>query len=32
MASNQVVHWEIIGKEAHKLHKYYADLFGWKVQ
>lgn len=32
MASNQIVHWEIVGTEAHQLHKYYSDLFGWKVQ
>jgi uncharacterized protein len=26
-----VVHFEIIGKDAEKLHKYYSDLFGWEV-
>jgi uncharacterized protein len=26
-----VVHFEVIGKDGPKLQKYYADLFGWKV-
>jgi len=26
-----VVHFEVIGKDGRKLQKYYADLFGWKV-
>ena len=26
-----VVHFEIIGKDAAKLHAYYADLFGWEI-
>jgi predicted enzyme related to lactoylglutathione lyase len=26
-----VVHFEVIGKDADKLHSYYADLFGWKI-
>ncbi len=25
-----VVHFEIIGKDAEKLRRYYADLFGWE--
>jgi predicted enzyme related to lactoylglutathione lyase len=26
-----VVHFEVIGKDGPKLQKYYADLFGWKI-
>ena len=26
-----VVHFEIIGKDAKKLHSYYSDLFGWEI-
>jgi uncharacterized protein len=26
-----VVHFEIIAKDAEKIGKYYADLFGWKI-
>jgi uncharacterized protein len=26
-----VVHFEIIGKDAEKLHSYYAELFGWEI-
>jgi len=26
-----IVHFEIMGKDASKLHKFYGDLFGWKV-
>ena len=26
-----VVHFEIMGKDATKLHKFYADLFSWNV-
>ncbi len=26
-----VVHFEVMGNDAAKLQKYYADLFGWKV-
>jgi uncharacterized protein len=26
-----VVHFEIIGKDAEKLHAYYSDLFGWAI-
>ncbi len=28
---NPVVHFEIIGADAPKLHSFYRDLFGWKV-
>ena len=28
---NQVVHFEIIGKDAIKLQKFYRELFSWKV-
>ncbi|HEV8636955.1 MAG TPA: VOC family protein [Chloroflexota bacterium] len=28
---NQVVHFEIMGKDAIRLQKFYAELFGWKV-
>lgn len=26
-----VVHFEIVGRDAEKLHSYYADLFGWEI-
>lgn len=26
-----VVHFEIIGKDAAKLQRYYSDLFGWEI-
>jgi predicted enzyme related to lactoylglutathione lyase len=26
-----VVHFEVIGKDADKLHSYYAELFGWQI-
>ncbi len=26
-----VVHFDIIGKDAPRLHRFYADLFGWQV-
>ena len=26
-----VVHFEVIGKDAGKLHGYYAELFGWEI-
>jgi predicted enzyme related to lactoylglutathione lyase len=29
--SAKIVHFEIMGKDAVKLHKFYADLFGWKI-
>ena len=28
---NPVIHWEITGKDAPKLHQFYANLFGWNV-
>jgi len=27
-----VVHFEVVGKDGGKLHRYYADLFGWEIQ
>ncbi|HYA44926.1 MAG TPA: VOC family protein [Acidimicrobiales bacterium] len=27
-----VVHFEILGEDADKLHRFYSDLFGWKIQ
>ncbi len=29
--ANPVAWFEIIGKDAPKLHKFYGDVFGWKV-
>jgi predicted enzyme related to lactoylglutathione lyase len=29
--SAKIVHFEIMGKDAVKLHKFYADLFDWKI-
>lgn len=26
-----VVHFEIVGKDAQKLHGYYSELFGWEI-
>lgn len=26
-----VVHFEVIGKDAKRLHDYYAELFGWEI-
>ncbi len=28
---NAVVHWEIMGNDAGKTQRFYADLFSWKV-
>ena len=28
---NPVIHWEITGRDAPKLQRFYADLFGWSV-
>lgn len=28
---NKVVHFEVVGKDAEKLHKFYAEAFDWKV-
>jgi predicted enzyme related to lactoylglutathione lyase len=27
----RIVHFEIMGKDAPKLHRFYADLFGWNI-
>jgi hypothetical protein len=29
--SAKIVHFEIMGNDAAKLHKFYADLFGWNI-
>jgi len=29
--ANPVVHFEILGKDATALQKFYADLFGWNI-
>jgi len=29
--SKQVVHWEIVGRDAGKLHSFYGDLFEWQI-
>jgi len=26
-----VVHFEVVGKDGERLHKYYAELFGWQI-
>ena len=26
-----VVHFEVVGKDAQKLHGYYSELFGWEI-
>ena len=26
-----VLHFEIVGKDPEKLHRYYSDMFGWEV-
>jgi uncharacterized protein len=26
-----VVHFEVIGQDGEKLHRYYAELFGWEI-
>ncbi len=28
--ANQVVHFEIIGKDPERLRKYFGELFGWQ--
>jgi uncharacterized protein len=28
---NPVIHFEVVGKDGPKLHKFYSDLFGWKI-
>ena len=27
-----VIHFEILGKDAHKTQSYYAELFGWQIE
>jgi predicted enzyme related to lactoylglutathione lyase len=27
-----VVHFEVVGKDGDKLHRYYSELFGWEIQ
>jgi predicted enzyme related to lactoylglutathione lyase len=29
--SNPVVHFEVVGQDGPRLQRYYADLFGWKL-
>ncbi len=29
---NPVVHFEVVGKDLHKLQGFYGDLFGWRTQ
>lgn len=29
--ANPVLHWEITGKDAKKLHEFYGKLFDWKI-
>jgi predicted enzyme related to lactoylglutathione lyase len=29
--SNRVIHFEIMGSDAAKSQKFYADMFGWKL-
>ena len=29
--ADKVVHWEVVGKDAGKLQKFYGELFGWSV-
>ena len=31
MADARVIHFEIVGKDGAALQRYYADLFGWKL-
>lgn len=31
LVTNPVLHFEIMGKDAIALHKFYADVFGWKL-
>jgi uncharacterized protein len=32
MASNQVLWFEVVGKDGKKLRDFYSNLFGWKIQ
>lgn len=29
--ANPVIHFEIVSKDADKLHSFYSDVFGWKI-
>jgi predicted enzyme related to lactoylglutathione lyase len=29
--ANPVVHFEVAGKDAKKLHAFYAEMFGWRI-
>ena len=29
--SNRIIHFEIMGSDAGKSQKFYADMFGWKL-
>ena len=29
--ANPVVHFEVVGKDGEKLHRYYSELFGWEI-
>jgi hypothetical protein len=31
MAEHQVIHFEIVGRDQVALQRYYADLFGWRI-
>lgn len=31
MATGQVIHFEVTGKDQKALQTYYSDLFGWKI-
>jgi hypothetical protein len=31
MADRQIIHFEIVGRDGAALQKFYADLFGWKL-
>jgi predicted enzyme related to lactoylglutathione lyase len=32
MASNKIVHWELMGPDASALNSFYHEMFGWKGQ
>ncbi len=31
MAGNRIIHFEVVGKDQAALQRFYADLFGWKL-
>lgn len=31
MAGNQIIHFEVVGKDQAALQRFYSDLFGWKL-